>query len=129
MARSSFPPSPARGRSGRDRRQTGERHGQFLLIVILVDELALEVVDVGLHVEMHVAGHVEQDGLALALALAAHRLVDRTAHRVSGLWCRHDALAARELDAGLEAGGLMISARLDQPELGDMRDEWRHAVI
>src|SRR5262249_56465880 len=59
----------------------------------------------------------------------AQRLVDRAAHRVRRLRRRHDALAARELDAGLEAGDLVIGTRLDQAEFADMRDERRHAVI
>src|SRR6266581_5890738 len=90
---------PSRAASGCDSRQAGERHGQFLLVVVLIDELALEVGDVGPHVEMAVPGHVEQDGLALALALAAQRLVDRAAHRMRCFRSRNDALAARELDA------------------------------
>src|SRR5207249_6691062 len=90
--------------SGRNRRQASERHGQLLLIVVLVDELAFEVADIGLHVEMAVARHVEQDGLALALFLAAQSLVDRAAHRMRRLRRGYDPFAARELDAGLEAG-------------------------
>src|SRR5262245_16661444 len=123
------PMSSSRSRSGRDGRQSGERHRQLLLVVVLVDELALEVADIGLHVEMPVAGHAEQDYLTLALALAAQCLVDRAAHRVGRFGRRHDSLAARELDAGFEAGELMIGARLDQAEAGDMRHERRHAVI
>src|SRR5215471_5457547 len=109
MARSLFPLTLV---SGRDRWQAGERHGQFLLIVILVDELAFEVVDIGLHVEMPVAGHVEQNDLALALTLATQRLVDRAAYRMRRLRRRHDALATRELDAGFETRDLVIGARL-----------------
>ena len=42
---------------------------------------------------------------------------------------RHDALGARELHAGLEARVLGIGARLDQPELLQVADQRRHAVI
>src|SRR5689334_12013967 len=78
-------------RSGRDARQAGKRHGELLLVVVLVDQLALEVVDVGLHVEVAVARHVEHDGFGLAFLLTAQRLVDRAAHRVRRLRRRHDA--------------------------------------
>src|SRR4051812_29878541 len=78
---------------------------------------------------MAVARHVEQDGLALAIALAAQRLVDRTTHRMRRLRRRHDTLAARELDTGVEASDLMVGARLDQAELRDMGNQRRHAVI
>ena len=60
-----------RSRSSGDARQARERRGQFLLVVVPVDELAFEVVDVGLHIEMAVAGKVEQDRLFLAFLLAA----------------------------------------------------------
>src|SRR5471030_1829630 len=89
-------------------RQAHERHGQFLLVVVPVDEFALVVVDVGLHIEMAVAGKVEQDRLFLAFLLAAQRLVDGATHRVIGLRRRHDAFAACELDASLEARLLMV---------------------
>src|SRR5262245_1890388 len=121
--------SPCVSVLSRNGRQAGERHGQLFLIVVLVDELALEVADIGPHVEMAVAGHVEQNGLALALALAAQCFVDRATHRMRRLRRRHDPFAARELNAGFEAGDLVIGARLDQAELGDMRNQRRHAVI
>src|SRR5450755_982121 len=95
------------GSSG-DARQARERRGQFLLVVVPVDQLALEVVDIGLHIEMAVAGQVEQDRLFLAFLLAAQRLVDGAAHRVVGLRRRHDALATRKLDAGFKASLLMV---------------------
>ena len=42
---------------------------------------------------------------------------------------RHDALGAREGHAGCEALGLVVGTRLDQPELLQVRDQRRHAVI
>ncbi len=48
-----------------------------LWIVILVLEFAGEIVGVGLHVEMAVAGQVEEDGGRLAFLARLQRLVDR----------------------------------------------------
>src|SRR5262245_65908691 len=59
--------------SGRDARQPGERHGQLVLVIVLIDELALEVTDVGLHFEMAVAGAVEQARLRRAPAIVVCR--------------------------------------------------------
>src|SRR5215469_6065874 len=46
-----FAPSGLQFSSGRDARQAGERHRELAFVVALVDQLALEVVDVGRHVE------------------------------------------------------------------------------
>ena len=60
-------------------------------------------------------------------AFTASSIAARTAW--FGFRRRHDALGARELHAGLEAGVLMIGARFDQAELLAMADQRRHAVI
>src|SRR5690242_17794955 len=67
-------------------RQAGERHGQFLLVVVLIDEFAFEVIDVGLHVEMAVTGKVEQDRFLLPsfLQRRASSIAQRTAWFASG---------------------------------------------
>src|ERR1700733_11934802 len=101
----------------RDAGQAGERHGELAFVIVLVDQLAFEIGDIGAHVEMAVAGHVEQNDLGLALFLAAQCLVDGATHRMRRLRRRYDALAAGELHAGVEAGFLVIGARLDQAEI------------
>ena len=61
----------------------------------MILQLAGEVIDVRLHVEVAVAAQVEQNGARLAFLLAAQRLVDRAAHRVVGFGRGHDAFGAR----------------------------------
>ncbi len=78
---------------------------------------------------MAVARQVEQDGLGLALGLAAQRFVDRAAHRMGRFRRRHDALGAGELHASLEALHLMIGLGLDQAEFIGVRHHRAHAVI
>ena len=56
-------------------------------------------------------------------------LVNGAADGVVGLGRRDDPLGARELHAGVEAGGLVIGLGLDQAELLHMADHRRHAVI
>src|SRR5262249_51197485 len=63
--------------SGRNARQPCKRHRQLALVIVLIDEVAFEIADVGLHVEMTVTGHVEHDRFTLALTFAAERLIDR----------------------------------------------------
>jgi hypothetical protein len=61
----------------RHRGQSSQGHGQLFLAVGLVLELASEVLLVGRHVEMAVTTEVEEDGLALAFALAAHGFLEQ----------------------------------------------------
>ena len=44
-----------------DGRQTRQRHRELFLVVVLIDQLAREVIRVGLHVEVAVAAQVEED--------------------------------------------------------------------
>ena len=58
------------------RRQSGQRHGDLLGRVLVVLQLARLVIDVGLHVEMAVAGEVEEDGLFPAFFFGLQRLAE-----------------------------------------------------
>src|SRR6185437_9554613 len=107
----------------RDFRQVRQRGFERLRVVVLVIELAGEIVAVGLHVEMAVAGEVEEDRRRLALLPRLQGLVDRRADRMVRFRGRHDALLAREHDPRLEAWGLVIGAGLDQPQLYQVADQ------
>ena len=61
-------------------------------IIVLILELAREVVGVGLHVEMAVAGEVEKDRRRCALLARLQRLVDRRADCVGRFWRRDNSL-------------------------------------
>ena len=78
---------------------------------------------------MAVAAQVEEDRARHPFLLAAQRFLDGAQHRVVGLRRGHDAFGARELHACLEAPGLGVGARLDQPEFLHVAHERRHAVI
>ncbi len=43
------------------RRQPSQSHCQFLLVVILIHQLAGEIIHIRLHIEMAMAGQIEQD--------------------------------------------------------------------
>ena len=82
-------------------RQRGERRLQFRLVVVAVFQLAGEVIGVRLHVEMAVARQIEQDGLRLALGLAAThaiRVALTTRCGCAGRFCRYFVFAARAGD-------------------------------
>src|SRR4030042_1328162 len=87
-------------------RQVRERLLHLLGGVVEVLELARGVGVVRRHVDVAVAGEVEEDDLLLALLLRLERLVDRAADGVRRLGRGDDELGARELDGRLEAGGL-----------------------
>ena len=70
----------------------------------------------------------EDDGL-LAGLLRLERLAHRECDGVRGLRCRDDALGARELHGSREALGLRNGNGFHHPELVDVRDERRHAVV
>ena len=106
-----------------------QRLGDLLRGVLVVLQLAREVLLVRGHVEVAVAGKVEDDRLLLAFLLAAERLVDRNSYRVRGLRRRNDAFAARELDRGLEGRDLRHRDGLDDLHVVQLADERRHAVI
>src|SRR3984957_13806532 len=102
---------------------------ESLRFVILIDELAREIVGIGLHVEMPVAAQIEQDGRRFPFLPRFQRFIDRRADRMGCFRGRHDAFRAGELNARLEARVLVVSPRLDQPELLAVADQRRHAVI
>ena len=83
--------------------------------VLEVLELAGEVRVVRRHVDVAVAGEVEEDGPLLPLLLRLERLVDRGPDRVRRLGRRDDELGARELDRRVEAGELRDRARPPEP--------------
>ena len=87
-------PSSLPERHARDRRQSGQRHRELAFIVLLIGELAGEVVAVRLHVKVAVPAQVEEDGARDAFLAAANRFVDGAAHRVIGLRRRHDAFGS-----------------------------------
>ena len=70
-----------------------------------------------------------EDHRLLAGLLRLQRLTDRERDRMGRLRRRDDALGARELDRSREALRLRNSLGLHEPELVDMRDERRHAVV
>src|SRR5918995_1400626 len=94
------PVAAERRRSGRRRQalERAERPTHLFLVERDVLELAGEVVVVGGHVEMAVAGEVEQDRALLAGLVGGARSANRAVNRVRGLGRREDALAAGEED-------------------------------
>ena len=84
-------------------RQFRKRGVERRLVQVAILKLAGEIIGVGLHVEVAVAGQIEQDRARRALLLALKRFIDCGAYRVIGFRRWHDAFAAGEHDAGLEA--------------------------
>src|SRR5450756_395829 len=78
-ARKGFARQPKSG-SFFDRWQPRERLRQLGLVVLKILQLAAEVVEVGLHVEVAVAAQIEQDGARLAFGLALQRFDNRALH-------------------------------------------------
>src|ERR1035438_6513222 len=110
-------------------RQLGESVVEGSLIVWLILKLTGEIGDVGAHVEVPMAGQVEQNGFSLALPLAPQGLVDRRFDRMRGFRRRYNAFATGELHRGGKAFKLCIGTRLDQPQLLDVADHRRHTVV
>ena len=73
------------------------------MIQVAIIKFAGQIIVVCLHVEVAVAGQVEQDRARLALLLAFKRFIDGSAYGVIGFRRRHDTFASGEHDAGLEA--------------------------
>src|SRR5262249_50207567 len=88
-------------------RQVLQGLGQLLVRQLQVDELAGEVRLVCRHVEVPVAGEVEEDHPLLFGLLGGLGLVEDGPDRVGGLGPGDDPLAPREADGGLERGGLL----------------------
>ena len=78
---------------------------------------------------MAVAREVEDDRLALALLLAAQRLVDGGADRVGGLRRGHDALARANWTAASKVASCGYRHGLDHALVVELADERRHAVV
>lgn len=78
---------------------------------------------------MTVATEVEQDGLALAFALAAQGLLDGAFDRMVGFGRRHDALCARKGHASLKALTLGVGGGLHQAQLLAVTHQRCHAVV
>src|SRR3990170_2779362 len=110
-------------------RQPLHRLGHRRLGVAVVLELAAEVLVVGGHVEVAVAGEVEEDRFLLAALFARERLVDRHADGVVRLGRRQDALGARELHARLEGRKLRHRDRLDETLVIELRHKRRVTVV
>ena len=75
------------------------------------------------------AAQAEEDGFALAFALAAQGFLDGALDGVVGFRRRHDAFAAREQHAGLEALVLRVGHGFHQAQLLGVRHHGRHAVV
>src|SRR5882724_8464829 len=112
-----------------DLRQLLERLLDLRRRVRVVLELAGEVSLVGAEVEVAVAREVEENRLALAVALAPQCLVDRDADGVRRLRGRDDALGARELHRRLERRELGHRHRLDHALVVELADQRGHAVV
>ena len=82
------------------RGQTGQCHGNFRFIVLLINQLAIHVVAIRLHVEVAMATEIEQDGLASAFFLTLERLVDGGFDGMVGLrrWDYSDYMAGKLVD-------------------------------
>ncbi len=86
--------------SDRDR-HLGQRRQRCVLVGLLelhLGQTAVQVVVVGLHVEVTVTAQVEQDDALLAGFLRRERLVDRALDRVARFGRRDDPLRLRERD-------------------------------
>src|SRR5207245_3234620 len=101
-----------RGRETLDRLQRA-LHLPFVEGDVL--ELAGEVVVVGGHVAMTVAGEVEQDRALLPRLVRSLRDLKRAVNRVRRFRRRENSLAAREQNGGSEDVVLEIGLGADQP--------------
>mmetsp|Transcript_44366 Transcript_44366/g.80393 ORF Transcript_44366/g.80393 Transcript_44366/m.80393 type:complete len:314 (-) Transcript_44366:604-1545(-) len=108
---------------GRDARQ---RHGHLRLWVRVVHQGPRVPGRPRGHVEVAVAAEVEEDHLALLRLL---RLPDGPRDRVVRLRGRQDAFGLGKEGARLEALLLRNGLRLKLPDLLEVRDERRHAVV
>src|ERR1035437_4403836 len=97
--------------------------------ILEVLELPVVVALVGRHVEVAVAGEVEDDHLLLAGLPAKERLVDRGADRGRGLRRRDDPLRFRELDCRVERLELPGRAGLDVAVRDERAHQRSHAVV
>ena len=118
---------------GQEVRRTGEvlsvPVGDGFLGEVEVDHRSGEVGVVGGQVEVTVAAQRGEDDGLLAGLLGLQRLTDRHGQGVGGLGSGDDALGAGELDGGREALRLRHSDGIHQPELVDVGDQRRHAVV
>src|SRR5713226_4291733 len=76
-----------------------ERTVHLVLVQAHVLELAGKVVVVGSHVEMAVAGKVEQERALLARLVGCFRHLERSVNRVGGFGRGEDSFATREQDS------------------------------
>src|SRR5467141_1232537 len=82
--------------------------------VSVVSQVPRQILRIPFHVEQTVAAVVEGDDRFLVFLLRLEGEVDRTAHRVTGLRRRDEALRLREDLAGLEGAQLVDGSRLDE---------------
>ena len=99
------------------------------LVELEVDELAGEVVVVGGHVEVAVAGEVEEDRPLDALLVGGGGRSQGAVDRVGGLGRRDDPLAAGEQHRRGEDVALEVGLGADQAVAQELRDERRRAVV
>ena len=78
---------------------------------------------------MAVAAEVEENHARLAFGLGFESLVNGFGDGVIGFGRGYDALGARELHTGGEGVELLHGDGIGEPEIDDVRNQRRHAVI